>query len=536
MRLRRTQSAARHAFPLALALALAGPAAAFQDPFAPGERWEATAGATDTPWTPEGVALAGDAAFVWVGLRGGDNALELYDGVAAGRQTPRGVVTRQVGETTVPVVAAGSRGDRVFALRQSAAVSVFRRIPFVFAYDPLQAGQGEELSPAWLHDMGLQINGATRIATSASGDLVAAAAWDDSRAVTRVDLLSGDDGTLLGRAEFPSIGLSALDVSADGTRVAVVSGLELHVLDAAAGVVHTEPLASSTSAVSLSANGSTVAFGQLGALRTISDLFGFGYAPGLTVPAMGAELPSRIDVSADGTMIAAAWWNYATGTDVRFEIFDTIFGFALGSTMLPGLPGAQQNLPTTVRITDDGFRAVMGTWGNGQDAEVIVLDAGGFGPALTIDLPGSSRALAMDATGTRFAVAHKDVHAQTFGSSGAVRLVDSGERALQTIGTPRIGGQLTMAARRAGSTGGFFLLGTPGAPASFPGVTGELLLDRRSLRVIPAAVDGTGRMDLSLPIGTDASLLGVRLNVQGAFRTPQGLALTDRLERPFVVR
>ena len=43
-------------------------------------------------------------------------------------------------------------------------------------------------------------------------------------------------------------------------------------------------------------------------------------------------------------------------------------------------------------------------------------------------------------------------------------------------------------------------------------------------------------MDLGLPIGADASLLGVRMNVQGAFRTPQGLALSERLERPYVLR
>ena len=532
MRRSRTQSAAR----LVLALALVGPGMALQDPFSPGERWEASAAATETPWTPEDVALAGEAAFVWVGLRGGDHALELYDGVAAGSQTPRGVVTRQADETTVPNVAAGSRGDRVFALRQSVAVSVFRRIPCVFAYDPLQAGQGEELEPAWVHDMGLRINGATRIAADRSGALVAAAVWDDSRAVTRVDLLSGDDGSLLGRAEFPSIGLNALDVSADGSRVAIVCGLDLHVLDAGAGLVHTETLASSTSALSLSADGSTVAFGQLGALRTISDFFGFGYGPGLTLPAIGAELPARIDVSADGTMIAAAWWNYSTGSDVRFEIFDTIFGFALGSAHFSGLPDAQQNLPTAVRITDSGLRAVMTTWGNGQDPEFVVLDAGGFGPTLTVDLPGSGRAVAMDATGTRFAVAHKDVHAQSFGASGAVRFVDSGERSLQTTCTPRIGGELAMAARLPGATGGFFLMGAPGAPVSFPGVAGELLLDRRSLRVIAAPVDATGRMDLGLPIGADASLLGVRMNVQGAFRTPQGLALSERLERPYVLR
>ncbi len=60
--------------------------------------------------------------------------------------------------------------------------------------------------------------------------------------------------------------------------------------------------------------------------------------------------------------------------------------------------------------------------------------------------------------------------------------------------------------------------------------------NRRHLRVIAAAVDGTGRMDLDLPIGADASLLGLQMNVQGAFRTSQGLALTEHLERPYVLR
>ena len=116
----------------------------------------------------------------------------------------------------------------------------------------------------------------------------------------------------------------------------------------------TETLVSSTSALSLSADGSTVAFGPLGALRTISDFFGFGYGPGLTLPGIGAELPARIDVSADGTMIAAAWWNYSTGSDVRFEIFDTIFGFSLGSTTSPACPTRSRTCPRPCRSPTAG--------------------------------------------------------------------------------------------------------------------------------------------------------------------------------------
>lgn len=522
--------------PFALAGALAAPAAALQDPFAAGERWSAAPADGGTEWTPEEIALSADGAFVWAGLRGGDHALALYDRVAAGTQAPRGVVTRGAAESTVPSVAAGNRGDRVYALRQLSAPTVFRRVPVVLGYDPLQATQGAEMTAFWAHDTGLQINGPTRLATDASGDLVVAAAWDDSTGQTQIDVLSGTDGSLLGRATLPAVGLSALDVSADGSRIGVVCGLDLHVLDRTAQVLHTEALASSTFALALSENGSTIAFGQIGALRTIADPFGFGYAPSLQLPAQGPELPSRLDLSADGTMIAVAWWNYSTGRSARLEIFDSIFGFALASHAIPGSTTSSQNLPTDVRITANGHRAVMGSWGNGQDAEVVVLDAGGFGPSLVVDLPGSVRALDMDATGTRIAIAHKDVHAQVFGARGAVRLVDTGERALQTTRTPELGGTLEMAARHGSATGGFFLFGSPAAAQTFPGVTGQLLLDRSSLRLVPAAVDGSGRMDLSLPIGTDPNLIGVRLNVQAAFRTPGGIALTQRLERPYVVR
>ena len=384
--------------------------------------------------------------------------------------------------------------------------------------------------------MGARINGPVKIASDAAGDVVVGALWNNTVARVQVDVLLGTDGSVISSTELPAIGLSALDVSADGSRIAVACGMTLYVLDAAGQLLHTESLNSSTPALSLSANGSVVAFGEIGALRAISDPFGFGYTPSLNAPGSGTVLPARIDLSADGTMIAVAWWDYVSGKSARFQIFDTIFGFALGDLDYPGQSTSLQNLPTSVKISDDGFRAAFASWGNGQDAEVVLLDAGGFTPAMSIDVPGSVRGMDLDSTGTRVALAHKDVHAQVFGSRGTLRLADTGERMFQVTQTPTLGGELGLVARATGASGGFFLFGPLArSPLNFPGATGSLLLDRQRLAAFPRPTDANGRIDLSLPIGSDPNLRGVQLHVQAAFRGPTGLIFSPNIESPFML-
>ena len=535
-RRRRSLSAA----PILLAALGATSLAAAQDPFVQGERWTAAPSAGSPEWTPEDVHFAGDGAFVWSALRGGPDSLHLYDSVASGASAPRGVVPRAASEYGSAAVTAGSRSDRVFALRQFQAGSIYSRVPMVQGFDPTAAHSGGFLSAAWQHDMGLRINGPVRIATDERGDLVAAAAWNSSTAEVVVHLLDGTTGFHGARPRSfvaPAFGLSALAMSADGSRVAVVAGMVLYVLDSNAGLIHTQPLTSSTSALDISADGGVIAYGEIGGLRAISDMFGFGYGLSAYVPAIGSELPSRLAVSPDGSLFAVAWWNYATGKDVRLQIFDTIFGFGLAETMLTGGPNAPQNLPTDVEISRDGFRAVFATWGDGFNAEVVVLEAASFLPLLEVDLPGSARAVALDASGSRLAIAHKDVHSSVLGASGAVRLVDTGERTLQVTETPTLGGTLELVAREPGSTGGFFLLGPPAtAPFTFPNATGSLLLDRPRLQSFARPVDSNGRMTLSMPIGNASALVGVQLHLQAAFRTHTGLAFSDNVESPIVLR
>ncbi|MEM9801531.1 MAG: hypothetical protein AAGA20_14490 [Planctomycetota bacterium] len=514
---------------LAIALVLSGPTLALaQDPFAPSERWSAAP--TAAAWLPESVAFAGDDAFVWTAVRGDSDALLLFDAVDEGQAAPRARVPRLPGEFGTPLVAAGERGDAVFALRQVEAPDAYRRAPIVSALDPRAAA-----ATSWTHDMDVRINGPVRLAADADGSIVVAAAWDDRNARVRIDVLDGTDGALFGRTDLPAIGLSALAVSADGSRIVVVAGLTLYSLDANAGLVGSTPLGVATHALAISADGGTIAHGTFGAVEVLADFPGLGLVPVGTIPGSSDEIPSRIALSSDGTIAAIGWWRYTTGIAARLELYDRLFGFPLAEQRLTEKPGATQNLVSAIAIASDGQRAAFGTWGNGTEAEVFVLGIGVPGPVLVVDTPGSVRGLDLDASGTRVAVASKDVHASTFGSRGEVRLVDTGERPLQLLDTPVLGGELAVAARRPGASIGWFLIGERGDPLQIPGITGALLLERGRIQIHVKTPDASGRIDLSLPIANTPALRGRQLHVQSAFRSPGAFELSGNLVSPFVL-
>lgn len=522
-----------HLAPLLLAALLPGSAGA-QDPFTASQRWLTAPSSSD--WSPEQVAFAGDEAFVWCSVRGAQDSLLLLDAVSSGAGSVRGVVPPLPDQFRAPEIAAGARADRVFALRQVSTPSLFRRTPLVTGFDPLSAAAGAPVDEVWTHDLGIRINSAARLVTDARGDLLAAAAFNDVTAEVRVDLLDGTTGALRARADLPAVGLSALSMSADGQRIVVSAGMNLFVLDPTGRTVHAQPLSLATQAVGVSMDGGTVAYGDFAAVRLLTEFPGFGYVSTGTVAGGATELPTRLDLSRDGTLAAIGWWDYTSGRSARLEIFDLLFQFPMASHDLPGLPGATQNLVSAVQFSGDDRRAAFATWGNGSDPEVYLLEMGAFGPVLRVDTEGSVRALALDSTGTRLALASKDVHASVSSARGDVRLFDSGERQLQLLDTPRLGGELRAAARRPGATIGWFLIGPRAEQAvQFPGVDGPLLLRRDRLQFQVALPDANGRMDLALPLPGNATLRGTQMHLQGAFRIPGGVALTRNLVSPYLL-
>jgi len=518
---------------LALSCGLAVSAAAQGGPFTAGERWADGAG-TLQPWLPDGVLFAAGDELVVTASRGPGGGLALYGAHDSHGSARRGFDGRYALAQGATELAAGERADAVFALAQYPAPDPYSRRVEVARHDALQAARGGSFAPVWLHDMGVLVNGPARVVCDAEGAVVVAAVYDDRSRSVRVDRLDGTSGALLARREFPAPGLARLALSGDGRRVALTAGLGLLVLDEDLDVVAVRALGSTAMALALDFDGATIAVGGLAQLELLREGGSAGYALDSVYHGAPTALATVAAVARDGATFAVAWWDAATGTDVRMDLWRRAGAVLEASWSVAGTPASRQNMPAAVRLSRDGQRAAFGLWGDGFTPEVFLLAAGQALPRMAFDLPGSARALALDETGTRIAVAHKNVHNSVFGSAGAVRLLDTGERALELLAAPTVGGTLRAAVRRPGATGfAFFALGAPLAEGqTFPGIAeGELLLRRGTLTVYPAALDAAGRADLTRPVANDPALAGTRLHVQGAFRVQGGLALTrERLD------
>jgi hypothetical protein len=433
------------------------------------------------------------------------------------------------------VGALGIAGDpeskAFFALAQHATGSATLRATDVVRLDVPSAAAGAAWAETWRHTLGLVGNGAARIACSRSGGRVVVAAHDAATSTLEIRWIDGATGAMVASRTQAALTLRALAISADGARAAFVAGAEVDVVDDSGALVYWAPLGSATNALALSGDGRTIAVGagprlvllreSAGVFTAIDDLYGgFG------------ELPVRAALSHDGETLAIGWWSQANGTSVRFQVAHA--GAIVAEELLTGSPYGLQNYPEAVAITPDGRRAAFGAWGTlSTEPEVFLYDRDGGERLFAFDLPGSVRALALDASGTRVAVALKHGHANQFGSTGEVRLYDTGERDLQVVATPRASGTLELAARVAGASRGIFLVGPAlAAPVPFAGASGSLAIDRSAARTFVRPADAGGRADVSVPLPANAAGLGFA--AQAAMRVGGALVFTETVVEPAV--
>lgn len=518
---------------------LAGPAAApgraqsGAGAFAPGERWSHAAPAA-RPWIPTAVDLAADGELVWAAPDVSSPHLLLLAG--PGRLRPE-----VVGVDRGPALHEGSydvlgtrRADALFSLVQYPAPDALHRRTVVARHDPLRAGR---FAPAWTHDLGPIVNAPARLAGSREGTVVVAAVHVPAAGEVQVDWIDGPSGALLERVRVPGAALRALSLSADGRRAGVSAGLDAYVLERGLATPrHREPLAAATDALALSGDGRTLAVGGFGEVRLLAEAPG-GFVQTVRVPAAPGELAARAALSDRAETVAIGWWSYQGGTSLRFELRDGASGAPLFEHARANPPGGLQDFPQVVRVTPDGSRAALGSWGRGgAEPELLLVDRPTGAAVLQVDLPGSVLALALSDDGTRVAVAQKAAHANQLATQGSVRLFDTGERELQVLAAARLGGELRVAARRAGARRVVFLVGVPAAlPDAVAGVTGSLLLERGALTAVALDASAAGRAELRLPVEDDPALLGQGLGVQAMFLTPSGPVLGERLAVPVVL-
>lgn len=523
----------------ALALA-AGPAAGVQlpDPFAAGARWEHASGPDDA-WIPRSIAFAGGGELVWTAPVVGDARLSVYPSAALGGAAPSYVDPSIHGSAgvfgAIPVVG-GPAGDDLYAVRQEPAPSVLERRTTVSRHDLAQASAGGGFGAHWEYVYDDLVAGPARLAADRAGSALVLAVYDKGSGRVVLDWIDRQTGLRTHRVERPAVGLTTLTVSSGGLRAAFVSGLDLWVVSRAGATLHHETLPSTTEALALSEDGATVVVGDFARARVLSEgPQGFGEV--LSHPAPADHIATRAAVSADGGTAAVGFWDYASGSGVRLDVFDTSSGAVEKRIVQSGGPGGLQNFPEAVAISADGTRAAFGLWGDGGTApDVLLLDVGEIEPRIAEDLGGASvYALALDESATRVAVATKAVHANEFGTAGGVRLFDTGERTTQVRGRVQPGGALALDARRPGAHAAAFVVGLPGVPLALPGFGGALEVDLAGpLFVLGAAADADGRASVSLGMPPNPALALFGIAAQVLWLEPTGAGFDASVVHPMV--
>lgn len=494
--------------------ALGGPSSAeTPDPFAPRLRWS-RASNTATPWQPRALAFGARDNVVWAACPFGNPHFALLSSNDQGNAVPLGTMALDASASGL-AVAAAERAQTYFALWQQPDPTPIARRTQVWA---LAFADG--LVPRWTYDTGVHTNGPARIACDASGSTVLVALWLDASGEVQLDALDAATGIRRWRSRFSASNLSTLVCAPSGARSVVTAGLSLTVVAESGAIVHQEVLPSATQAVALSADGRSLVIGGIGRVRVAADT-GAGYATTFEALASANEIASRAGLSADGSTLAVAWWNFGSGTSLRFEVWDVASSTRAFVHEQVGTAGALQNLPEAALVTADGRRAAFGAWGDGTTKpEVVVWERGSTQPKLAIDLPGSVFALAIDERGERLSIGAKHAHANVLANTGEIRLYDLGARDLVALTPPRTGGELRLAAKQAGARACHFLLGLESDVAlPFPGIEGSLWLKRGRLVLHTAPCNADGRADLTLPIPDDPLYSGVYRHVQALFRT-----------------
>lgn len=530
-----------------LALVCAAPAAAglqtaVSDPFDAGLRWE-EAPPTGEIDLPRSVAFSagGDLLLAGGSLAGG--SVELLGGQLESGGVPKLADDPLWSGSIGPIEVLSASDPRyLYALGQFEAPGGLKRTRLA-RYSAYLGAQPGAWSPLWSIELPYDSQGAARWSGPEQGREPWIALHDgstDQLHVLRIDPLTG--------AVAFDVALSGgLPTSAalfdNGAHFAVAHADRVEVFEALGGSAAAIQLSSACSALAAGAQDSALWIASAGRVeRWTADPTDLWSVNG-SVFANAFDVPTALDVSADGVHAVAGWWNAATGRAVRFAHLE-FTGGAIASVDLishDAPTSSFQDFPASVDVSDDGRRAAAGRWGAGNaltglgpGPEAYLFDLEQNEVLLGADLTGSVMDVAVDASGRRLAVAHKSLHANQFGTTGSVRLYATGEGQLALDRTARPGASLWARLNQPGALDAWLVVGVP-APAAVvvPGVQGELQLDlTKVFWVEPAPPDAAGQSQVGLVVPANPALVGLDFGLQAASFDGAELRLGAEMLRP----
>ncbi|MEM7517137.1 MAG: hypothetical protein AAF368_09475, partial [Planctomycetota bacterium] len=421
--------------------------AAPQDPFAPGMRWIHQAPNTQA-FVPSEVAFAhgGERVFA-AGLQGHPRLLA-FPTAGSGLATPWGTDDSFLTGATLRASAQPARSAELWALVETQGG--FGAELEARSY-PVPQGPLSQFVPTRTWSLGPELGGPAKIALDGAGRSVVTAVADTQGNVT-LRWLGSSSGQIIVERTLNLGGLSRLEMQADGARVLVGGGTNLYLLDSVTGAtVHYEALAQSGEALALAGNGSSLAIGEFGRVRLLgADRATGGYLPAWQVQGGLTEVALLVELDRRGTTMAIAWWDWTVEDALRFELWDLASQTRTAVHHVPTAFGtiSPQNRPSAIAFSRDGKRAVFSSWGDGSRPQVVLLESGAPAPIATWSVPGSPLDVDLSPEGTRVAVALKSVHANAFGTTGEVRLYDTGERDLVQLAPAAAGNSYSVATRK----------------------------------------------------------------------------------------
>jgi hypothetical protein len=382
-------------------------------------------------------------------------------------------------------------------------------------------------NPDWTYTFTPLINGAGKVAISDDGSTIVAAIINTNTSSVEIAVLNPNNGNLLSYTVLPPAGngLRGFDLSEDGSTLYFSQGVVANLFDIATQtIVFSQNIGAGFDSHAISGDGSVFAFGNFNSMR-VWAFDGSTYVNTQTHTLSGQVYCAQIDISADSSTLAYAWYYYNPGLNVRIDAMDVATGAALMTETING-QGGFQNLPVDVSMNADGSRFAVGLWGDaGTVDEVRVYSSSQSAPTQTLNLPGSVFDLDMSADGQRVAVGSKSVHANTNGNGGQVNLLDAGGEDLTMLGSPRIG--TTPSVISSGPISNFALLITsplPQSPPLFIPGAGTLYVHRQTLSFMNAGIsDNNGTLVTAYPIAADPLLIGTNVYMQAIYLNPRVL-------------
>lgn len=397
-------------------------------------------------------------------------------------------------------------------------------------------------APVWTATLPTATNGSTDFALRVSRDGQRIVTLAYNAATNKADMTVYGPSSpfpLLATSTYVGGVCSAIDLSADGRKLAMVSDLRLAVFDTVTGAVDLnftpfEPLAAS---VAISGDGTFLSYGTYGACRTYQRIAG-QYQLRFSRIQPSNFYCAAVEIADDGRTLIAGY-NVANAQSqfltVDVEAYDIPASASSGSavpTMHSAVnsAGTLQNLVSDLSSSADGQTFAVGVWGDaaGPSPEVLVFNRHQDAPILTDSLGGSALDVDLSADGHRLIVGSKAQHANVLGGGGRVAMYSVSDGDLSVSGVPKLGSTVRITAQGTPFTA--VQLFKASAPALNPlpiGTLGLLYLKRSGITTIlmpPFDANGVSTLDLLIPSTQYA--VGQTLYLQTLMSTPRRLSTT----------